>query len=134
MRSLGSYPSDGQVHRALRHCRRSRFGKTDGFVLVLIILTLLAIGGAILFTGIVGNSLSRQRFDAEVTAKSEVLLQAKLSLLGYAARVTDGGNGFRLGNLPTPDILNGTATGVLYDGLSDVNKCLGNSEIGRAHV
>lgn len=105
----------------------NRFVKSDGFVLILLILTLLAIGGAIVFTGIVGSSLSRERFDAEASATSDVLLQAKLSLLGYAARVTDGGNGYRLGNLPTPDILNTAATGILYDGVSDSNKCLGSA-------
>ena len=99
-----------------------------GFVFVLIVLTLLAIGGAIFLTGVAGNLVGRERSDAEAIAKSDVLQQAKLSLLGYAARVTNGASGNRLGNLPTPDILNTAGTAIVYDGLSDSsNKCLGNS-------
>ena len=106
---------------------QNKFVKDDGFVLLLIVLTILAIAGAIVLAGVAGNSLSRERFDAEAAAKSDVLQQAKLSLLGYAASVTNGATGYRLGNLPTPDVLNATATGILYDGFSDSNKCLGKT-------
>ena len=83
------------------------------------------------FSGVAANLVGRARVDAETAATSDVLQQAKLSLLGYAARVTNGAGGNRLGNLPTPDILNTAGTGVLYDGFSDAsNKCLGNTGTG----
>ncbi len=92
---------------------------------------MLAIGGAIVFTGIAGSLISRERLDAEATSNSDILQLAKLSLLGYAASVTNGAGGNRLGNLPTPDILNTAGTGILYDGRIDSsNKCLGNSAGG----
>ncbi len=102
-----------------------------GFVFILIVLTMLAIGGAMVFTGIAANLVGRARVDAEATATSDVLQQAKLSLLGYAASVTNGASGNRLGNLPTPDILNAAGTAILYDGFIDSgNRCLGSSGSG----
>ena len=80
---------------------------------MLLILTLLAMGGILLFTGVVGNILGRDRFAAKAAASADVLLQAKLSLLGYAASVTTGASGYRLGNLLTPDIQNASATAIV---------------------
>ena len=97
-----------------------------GFVLLLIVLTLLVVGGAVLFTGLSSSLVARERLNAESGGNSNVLQNARLSLLGYAASVTTGANGYRLGNLPTPDILNAGGTAISYDGFSDT-KCLGNS-------
>jgi len=94
--------------------------------LLLIVLTLLMVGGVVLFTGLTSSLIARERLNSASSSSSEVLQNARLSLLGFAASVTDGGTGNRLGNFPTPDILNTGGTAISYDGLSDSN-CLGNS-------
>lgn len=98
-----------------------------GFVLLLIVLTLLAISGILVLNKIGGSVNSSQRQNERAQASNDVLLAAKAALLGYVTQKVDGGSGYRLGNLPTPDILNATGTAIQYDGLTDgstVNKCL----------
>ncbi len=105
----------------------------QGFVLLLIVLTMLAIAGVVFLNG-VGTSLSgSQRQVAQAQAANDVLLAAKAALLGYVLQGTDGGSGYRLGNLPIPDILNKAGTQIKYDGYGDgngdvnaSNKCLSN--------
>jgi len=82
----------------------------------------------------VGTALSgSQRQVAQAQAANDVLMAAKAALLGYVLQGTDGGSGYRLGNLPIPDILNKAGTQIKYDGYGDGNgdvnaskKCLSN--------
>ena len=105
----------------------------QGFVLLLIVLTMLAIAGVVFLNG-VGTSLSgSQRQVAQAQAANDVLMAAKAALLGYVLQGTVGGSGYRLGNLPIPDILNKAGTQIKYDGYGDgnsdtnaSNKCLAN--------
>jgi len=95
----------------------------QGFVLLLIVLTMLAIAGVVFLNG-VGTSLSgSQRQVAQAQAANDVLVAAKAALLGYVVQTTDGGGGFRLGNLPMPDALNTAGNAIQYDGMQDT-KCL----------
>lgn len=103
----------------------------QGFVLLLIVLTMLAIAGVVLLNGI-GSALSgTQRQIAQAKAASDVLMAAKAALLGYVVQTANRGSGYRLGNLLTPDILDKTGAQIRYDGYGDgngdvnaSNKCL----------
>ena len=86
----------------------------------------MAIGGTIFLVGL-GNGLAgADRSATRRAAAGDTLAQAKLALLGYAVRETNGGTGYRLGNFPTPDSL---ADGQ-YKGTTDDDKCLSNSGTG----
>jgi hypothetical protein len=112
----------------------------QGFVLLLIILSILTIGAVsllvVLSAKAVNSDHQLQRNDADI----KTLMAAKASLLGYLVQTTDGGSGFRLGNLPIPDILNSgptpaKGTVIEYDGFSDgdlgrANQCLSNGTNG----
>lgn len=92
-----------------------------GFVLLLVILTLLAIGGVVLLNGLGNRLAGAERQLTRMHASNEVLMLAKDVLLGYATRKGDGGNGYRLGALPTPDVFSNNT--INYDGQSDAS-CL----------
>lgn len=97
-----------------------------GFVLLLIVLAMVAVGG-VLFLGIVAKSVSSaQKAQADAIAGNDVLSAAKSILIGYATQATDGSTGYRLGNLMTPDSNASTSVSVagLYDGNSDNDLCL----------
>lgn len=95
-----------------------------GFVLLLIVLTLIAIGGAVLFANLGAGATSTERQLVRARASSDVLLAAKLALIGYVVSPPPG-SGFRPGVFPIPDsYINGN-----YDGTED-SKCLGTPGIG----
>ncbi len=96
----------------------SRFSKSGGFVLLLIVLTLLAIGAAVLLTGI-GTGLERS--SAQSATIAQRLLTSRDALVGYAIGAFDGGA--RPGQLPRPDTLqNGN-----YNGSEDAS-CLDGTQ------
>lgn len=118
--------------------RRTRFKvprkSAHGFILLLIILAILTIGGVSLLVILGARAADSERQIQQVTEDNKTLVAAKAALLGYLVQTVDGGTGFRLGNLPTPDILNRLptatkGTAIEYDGYSDsdlggANKCL----------
>lgn len=91
--------------------------KQRGFVLILIVLSMLAILGTVLLVGITGG-VTGQRNAANVSSQNS-LAQVKSTLLGYVVQITDGGEGYRMGGFPTPDVLNTAGTTVQYDGMAD---------------
>jgi hypothetical protein len=107
-----------------------------GFVLLLIILAILAIGGVSLLVILGAKAASSDHQIQQAIEDNKTLMAAKAALLGYVVQTTDGGSGYRLGNLPTPDILNKLPTAakgtvIDYDGYSDgdidgANQCLSN--------
>lgn len=105
-----------------------------GFVLLLIILAILTIGGVSLLVILGARAASSDRQTQQAIEDNKTLMAAKAALLGYVVQTTDGGSGYRLGNLPTPDILNKLPTAakgtvIEYDGYSDgdgANQCLSN--------
>jgi hypothetical protein len=105
-----------------------------GFVLLLIILAILTIGGVSLLVILGARAAISDRQTQQAIEDNKTLMAAKAALLGYAVQTTDGGSGSRLGNLPTPDILNKLPTAakgtvIEYDGYSDgegANQCLSN--------
>ena len=103
---------------------RRRNQPAEGFILLLIVLTLMAISGVIVLNKLGQAKNSSQRQTEQAQASNDVLVAAKAALLGYVAQNIDGGSGYRLGNLPPPDILNGAGTSIQYDGKSDTTKCL----------
>jgi hypothetical protein len=107
------------------HRRNSR-----GYALILFMLAILAVMSVIAINKL-GNSLtSGERQVTQAKATNDILVAAKAALLGYVVQKTDGGAGFRLANLPTPDILNAAANGIQYDGLSDDDHCLSTATNG----
>ncbi len=105
----------------------------QGFVLLLIVLSMLAIGAVVFLNGLGGALVGSRRGQAQAQASNDVLIVAKAALLGYVAQKIDGGSGYRLGNLPTPDILNAAGTAIYYDGIGDgisTNKCLSTGTNG----
>ncbi len=104
----------------------------QGFVFLLIVLTLLAIAGVVFLNGVGGSLASAGRQLQQTQVGNDVLVAAKAALIGYAVQSISAGN--RLGNFPTPDILNSAGTAISYDGLSDgnaagstSNKCLSSA-------
>jgi len=92
----------------------------QGFVLLLIVLTMLAIAGVVFLNGIAQNTSSIQRDLVRVQAANDRLIAAKQALLGYL--VSPPQPTIRPGALPTPDSwANGN-----YDGKEDA-QCLGNT-------
>ena len=110
--------------------RSRRKENTRGFALLLLMLAILAILGVIALNKIGGALVGSQRQVAQAQASNDVLVAAKAALLGYVVQKIDGGTGYRLGNLPTPDILNGAGTAIQYDGNSDGNRCLSTGANG----
>ncbi len=100
---------------------RNRLSQS-GFVLLLAVLALLAVGGAILFINLGAGAASTERQIARQRASADVLLAAKLALIGY---VVNPATGFRPGAFPVPDsYANGN-----YDGMEDPT-CLGTGPNG----
>ena len=122
----GCYHSVRLMKQKKMPVRPTKLTKSDGFVLLLIVLSLMAIGGTIFLVGMGSGLVGAERSAARRAAAGDTLAQARLALLGYAVRETNGGTGYRLGNFPTPDSL---ANGQ-YDGTSDGDKCLSNSGTG----
>ncbi len=96
----------------------------QGFVLLLIILSILTIGAVSLLVVLSAKAVNSDRQLRQNDADIKTLMTAKASLQGYLVQTTDGGSGFRLGNLPMPDILNSgptpaKGTVIEYDGFSD---------------
>ena len=101
----------------------SQFAKSDGFVLLLIVLTLLGVGAVVFLTGIGANLAGSERAQKRTTARNDQLQAAKQMLIGYV--ISPPNIGYRPGTLPTPDSLaNGT-----YDGTED-SQCLGTGTNG----
>ena len=95
----------------------------QGFALLLIVLTMLAIAGVVFLNGIAQNTSSIQRDLVRVQAANDRLIAAKQALLGYL--VSPPQPTIRPGALPTPDSwANGN-----YDGKEDLS-CLGNTVNG----
>lgn len=107
-----------------RNFEPRRFVKSGGFVLLLIVLTLLAVSGAILFTNLgVGGASTEQRI-VRARDSTDVLLAAKLALIGYAVGPQLGST-FRPGVFPIPDSYGNSN----YDGTEDP-MCLGTGPNG----
>ena len=103
--------------------RPSRNSKTDGFILLLIVLALLAVSGAILFTNLGAGAARTEQQNARAQASNDVLLAAKLALIGYVVAPPD--KTYRPGVFPIPD----SYANSNYDGMEDA-KCLGTGANG----
>ena len=90
--------------------------RLHGFVLLLILLTILVIGGVSVLALIASRSSSQARTAESAQRSAAVLNDAKAALLAYVIQRTDGGLGTRLGSLPTPDIVDATGNAIQYDG------------------
>ena len=105
------------------HLRSSRFVKSDGVVLLLIVLALLVVSGAVLFMGIGANIAGSESALKRTKAGGDQLQAAKQMLIGYV--ISPPSAAYRPGTLPTPDSLaNGS-----YDGSED-SQCLGTGTNG----
>lgn len=101
---------------------RTQFVKNEGFILLLIVLSLLAIGAAALFTGLIGGKSSERRI-AEGATADQRLLFARDALLGYAVgNIADSG---RPGQLPAPDTLQDNN----YNGNANNGGCLDGTAV-----
>ena len=96
----------------------------SGVILVLILLSLLAIGGTI-FLASIADSQRSQRGTADAIAKLNAAADLRQAIFGYLLSAPIGGSYLRPGSLPVPDSL----TTPTYDGLSET-KCLGNNAGG----
>ncbi len=102
-------------------CRKPWPAGQRGIVLLLIVLSMLAIGGAVLLTGIVGGSSVERRI-VEGASADQRLLIARDALLGWA--VGNIADTERPGRLPVPDTLQNSN----YDGKSDTG-CLDGAAV-----
>lgn len=101
-------------------------GRQRGFVLLLILLTVLVVGGSIIAVRLAGTA-SDSRQAAGVQGGDQILNRSRAALLGYVVRETIGGTSrLRLGNFPEPDSL---ADGS-YSGTTDGDLCLSNTATG----
>lgn len=106
----------------MRQVRSATRVRQRGLVLLLIVLSLLAIGGAVLLTGLVGGKTGERRL-AEGASADQRLLIARDSLLGYAVgNIADAG---RPGQLPAPDNLQDGN----YDGTANNGSCLDGTAV-----
>ena len=103
--------------------RRKRRVKSKGFVLLLIVLTLLVTGGVILFTNLGALAARNEQQLVRTLASNDVLLAAKLALIGYVVAPPD--KTLRPGVFPIPDSFDNSE----YDGTSD-SQCLGTGPNG----
>ena len=93
----------------------------SGFVLLLIVLIMIGVGGAIVLTTLGTAALSSERALVVQSSNSDRLREARAALIGYAiGRV---GSSSRPGMLPVPDTLNNSN----YDGTADTFSCLDGS-------
>ena len=96
----------------------------QGFVLLLIVLSMLAIGAVVLLNGVATSTIANRQLQ-QVVAGSDALQAAKQALIGYAVNPPASMLNIRPGMLPVPDSLaNGS-----YDGQAD-SRCLGNTVNG----
>ena len=102
---------------------RRALKQQKGIVLLLIVLSLLAVGATFLLVGMGGGLQATKRQIALAASSSDALLQAKLALIGYVASPPN--SSWRPGTLPTPDSL---ANGI-YDGRED-GSCIGGGAGG----
>lgn len=93
-----------------------------GVVLLLIVLTMLAIGGVVLLAGLGGTTQSSQ--NSQGVAKFATLSDLKQAIFGFVLATPIGVTYLRPGNLPAPDSLAGGS----YDGQSDTT-CLSNASV-----
>jgi hypothetical protein len=92
---------------------------------------MLAILGTVLLVGIAGSTSNRERQNVTNQSNEAVLARAKEALIGYAVQVSNGGDGYRMGGLPMPDILNTAGTAFQYDGDgSNDFRCLSTTATG----
>lgn len=97
--------------------------RQSGFVLLLIVLVMVGIGGAILFTTIGAAGVSGARAVVVQASNSDRLRMAREAVLGYAIG-RFGGASSRPGQLPVPDTLRNSN----YDGTADSGSCLDASK------
>ena len=95
--------------------------RQSGFVLLLIVLVMVGIGGAVLLMTLGAAGVSSARVVAVQASNSDRLRLARASLIGYAIGQFNGGA--RPGILPVPDTLKNAN----YDGNADANSCLDGS-------
>lgn len=100
-----------------------------GFVLLLIVLVLIAVGGTVFLVGVGNNQINSSARQIEVTKTAfDVLTEAKSALIGFSIGVQSGGS--RPGQLLPPDTLENSQ----YDGLPD-NNCLdGTNASGASYL
>jgi hypothetical protein len=87
--------------------------KQQGLIFLIVLLTLLAIGGAFFVIALTPVSRANRELQLSVDS-SKLLAEAKVALLGYAAGTFGGGS--RPGQLPRPDTLEGAPASGSYDG------------------
>lgn len=90
----------------------TRSRRQDGFVLILVVLSMLAILGTVLLVGIAGSTANRERQNIVNSNTSDALQRAKDALIGYL--VSPPSSTFRPGVLPIPNALIGSSS---YSGL-----------------
>ncbi|HEX9391904.1 MAG TPA: hypothetical protein VF928_11385 [Usitatibacteraceae bacterium] len=95
-----------------------------GFVLLLIVLVMVGIGGAVLLVTLAASGASTERAIAVQASNSDLLRMARESVLGYAIG-RFGGASSRPGQLPVPDTLRNSN----YDGNADTGSCLDSSKV-----
>ena len=96
----------------------------QGFVLLLIVLSMLAIGAVVFLNGVATSTIANRQLQ-QFIAGSDTLQAAKQALIGYAVNPPASMLNIRPGMLPVPDSLaNGN-----YDGQAD-SQCLGNTVNG----
>lgn len=123
------YDSEGFLKTRAFRIGITRSAKDHGFVLLLIVLSILAIGATVLFAGLgAGVARTEQRI-ARAAVSESVLNDARQILIAYIvsppSTTSRPSATIRPGTLPTPDSLgNGN-----YDGIEDDN-CLGNTTNG----
>lgn len=103
--------------------------KSDGFVLLLIVLVVLGIGATVLLAGLGAGAARTEQKIARAAAAGSALNDARQILIAYLISPPDTStrpsSTIRPGTLPTPDSLgNGN-----YDGTEDTD-CLGNTPNG----
>jgi|GEM_PF-1280017 len=108
--------------------------KQNGFVLILIVLSMLSIGAVLLFASY-GEAISKNKINSVTVASNATAAEtnnaAKQALISFVLNQTD--DAIRPGALPLPDSLafktvSSPSDGV-YDGMMD-NKCLSNNTNG----
>jgi hypothetical protein len=98
---------------------------THGFVLLLIVLAILTIGGVSLLVILGARATNSDRQIQQNNVNSNILMAAKQALIGYSLSPPPSLLITRPGMLPIPDSL----SNAIYDGKED-NLCLGNTVNG----
>src|SRR5258706_9260549 len=95
-----------------------------GFVLLLIVLVMVGIGGAVLLVTLAASGASTERAIAVQASNSDLLRMARESVLGYAIG-RFGGASSPPGQPTVPDTLRNSN----YDGNADTGSCLDSSKV-----